>query len=33
MERKQISISLPGLIDILLKIVAIIALGKYIGWW
>lgn len=32
MERKY-SIDIPALIRMVLEIVAIIALGKYIGWW
>jgi hypothetical protein len=32
-EHRSYSISLPGFLDVILKIVAIVALGKYIGWW
>lgn len=29
----DISINIAALLDIALKAVAIVALGKYIGWW
>lgn len=30
---KRVSVNITAVVDITLKIVAIIALGKYIGWW
>jgi hypothetical protein len=33
MDRQNIQINLTAIVDLILKIVAIIALGVYIGWW
>lgn len=33
MDSRYISVGLTAIVDLILRIVAIIALGVYIGWW